>query len=321
MQESKEVADNGNEGSQPTKRDINDSRVPAESRPAPWYKTVPTLISLVALLLSLGTTYFSYTRAEVQNIQNKKAELRALLQRLTSLPREYEEGMGKYRGDHNVEGAVNATIMQQNSLLSGHAAEIARQLPRASVSSAEWHTIAVGLQSDLRYDEAKELLGYALESAKGVNDKVAVLMATGDLLFKMGKPREGRDTYETALGVFSEFAGYDDRTKNETQIQIHLGWADSASYVGLSDEAAEHIAKAKSYWQKLPPGRPTEVIKAIMSGVERNVTTQTPRPNPPTLIASNSVGKPPRPPQVFKPKPHHPVDKKTRKHKGRRSCH
>lgn len=313
MQPDKEIADERQESSQSIKRDINGRVVPPGAQQTPWYKNVSTLISFVALLLSLSTTYFAYTRAEVQNVQNIKTELRGVLQRLSSLPREYEEGMGKNRGDHNVEGAVNFTISQQNSLLSNHAAELARKLPRNNVSATEWYSIAIGFQSDRKYDEAKEFLGYALESSKGLTEKVTVLRGMADLLFKMRKPRDGRDKYEAALDVVSEFGGYDDRTKNEMQIQTHLGWAESESYIGQPDEASKQIAKAKSYWEKLPQDRYTDAITAMVIGAERNVTTKRRPTNAPSIVADNTAKNYPRATPPAPPRTHHYVKHASKK--------
>jgi hypothetical protein len=70
-----------------------------EKRESPWNSAV--VISLVALLLSIGTTAFSYIREKEQYIHDTRAELRGLVQSLNKIPID------------NIEYAKNKRTRQQ----------------------------------------------------------------------------------------------------------------------------------------------------------------------------------------------------------------
>ena len=81
------------------KREIDALQVTVTERSKPWYHNVSVLISIIALLFSFGTTLVSYHRNNIQEIQNARAELRGLLQRMAALPKENVEIGVKYAND------------------------------------------------------------------------------------------------------------------------------------------------------------------------------------------------------------------------------
>jgi len=82
MEQDKIAANDLAESSREIKKESNVLQVIARENKTLWYKNVATWISMLALLLSFGTAYFSYTRSKAQDIQSTRAELRGLLQRL-----------------------------------------------------------------------------------------------------------------------------------------------------------------------------------------------------------------------------------------------
>src|SRR5713226_4409013 len=65
----------------------------------PWYKNITTLISVAALAFSLSTTIVAGWHTRDQDTHNLRTELRGLLQRLATLPKENIEVFQKYRTD------------------------------------------------------------------------------------------------------------------------------------------------------------------------------------------------------------------------------
>ncbi len=117
-----------------------------------------TLISVIALGFSFGTTAVSLRRTYMQDIQSARQELRGLLERLISIPRENLETMKKYVGDRNTLFSFDQMYNQENTLLSRQAAEIARRLPQRLVSATEHLAIAFALQRAYNLDGAREFL-------------------------------------------------------------------------------------------------------------------------------------------------------------------
>src|SRR2546426_3294976 len=81
------------------KREIDALQIAITGQTNPWYKNISTILSVVALLFSFGTTYVSYHRTSVQDIQSRRQELRGLLQRLAALPKENVDIQKKYAND------------------------------------------------------------------------------------------------------------------------------------------------------------------------------------------------------------------------------
>src|SRR6266704_384604 len=99
------------------KREIDSLQIAIAGQKTPWYKTVSTVLSIAALLFSFGTTFVSYRRTQVQDIQSTRQELRGLLQRLAALPKENLELNKRYAPDFNAIGIASSFINQENTLL------------------------------------------------------------------------------------------------------------------------------------------------------------------------------------------------------------
>ena len=134
------------------KREIDALQIAVTGHTTPWYKDVSTILSVVALMFSFGTTFVSYHRTTVQDIQSTRQELRGLLQRLAALPKENVDIYKKYADDSASMNVVGRLKNQEGTLLARQAAELAKKLPRDLVSSTEYYAIAIALQNS--YDLA-----------------------------------------------------------------------------------------------------------------------------------------------------------------------
>jgi hypothetical protein len=152
----------------------------------PWYKNFPTLISLLALLFSFGTTYVSYNRTKLQDIHSLRSELRVMLQRLASLPKENFDITKKYTEDPSGIQLLSSFINQENTLIVRQAADIIKRLPSDQVSSTEYYSIAVAFQASYNFDEAINFLRLAIKSANDMNDEVGALRVYASTLFLTG---------------------------------------------------------------------------------------------------------------------------------------
>ena len=81
------------------RREVDALQLAIIGQSKPWYRDVSTLLSIIALLFSFGTTYVSDRRVAAQDIQSTRQELRGLLQRLAALPKENVDMTKKYQGD------------------------------------------------------------------------------------------------------------------------------------------------------------------------------------------------------------------------------
>jgi tetratricopeptide (TPR) repeat protein len=209
-----------------------------------------TILSVVALLFSFGTTYVSYKRTQSQDVQNARVELRGLLQRLAALPRENFEITKKYeRIDPSAVASISSFINQENAFLARQAAEITKKLPTEFVSATEYYAIGVALQNAYNVDGAKESFTKAIDISTDLSDKVGALRMRANLLFITGQPDAGRVDYQKALNIFSDFGkdSYNEYTKKSTHIWTELGWAYSEANIGSKDKALQHVLSAENY--------------------------------------------------------------------------
>jgi tetratricopeptide (TPR) repeat protein len=222
--------------------------------------TVTVLVSVFALLFSFGTTYFSSKRDKAQDIKNLRSDLRSLLQRLASLPKENFELSQNYAANPQAIATLSSSIAQENALLARQAAEIARLLPANKVSSTEHYCIALALQNCFNNDQAVEFLERGLKVADDFNDEIALIRVYANMLFITGQIEAGRAKYTQSLNIFSKYKGYNDYTQRSTHVWTELAWAASEAGCGFKDLANQHIASAKSYVDTMMPGPYTDQL-------------------------------------------------------------
>ena len=257
------------------KKEVDALQIAVMSQKTSWYKNPATIISILALLFSFGTTAVSYVRTYEQDKQNRRAELRGLLERLSNISKETVEIPKKYPNDPVTIGLLSGNLNQENALLSRQAAEIAKKLPKDSVSATEYYFIGWALQSSYNLQGAKEFYGYAIGAATDFNDKIAALRANAILLFNTGQAEAGRNEYRKALEIFSTFPGYDDYTKKTTNILTEINWAFSEATLGLKAQANQHLVTAETYASTLSPSPGADQMKGQIENAKRQINGAT----------------------------------------------
>ena len=263
------------------KREIDALQIVVTSQKKPRYKDVSTLIALMALLFSFGTTYVSYQRTNAQDIQNTRQELRGLLQRLEALPKENLEVSKRYQDDPSAMAFASSLINQENILLSRQAAELARKLPQNTVSATEYFAIAGAFQAASNIQSAQEFLELSIANAKTFGDEIAALRMNANLEFISGHPEAGRVTYQRALNIFAKYPGYDAYTINSTNIWTELSWATSEVAIGNATLADQQIANAESALSTLLPSPGSRMLKSQILQVKTQIHGGGPITNPP----------------------------------------
>lgn len=246
----------------------------------PWYQDMSTILSIVALLFSFGTTWVSARRADAQDIQSARQELRGLLQRMAALPKEGVEMMKKYADDPASQNLVGGFINQENTFLVRNAAELARKLPKDQVSATEYYAVGVALQLAYDLQGSMDFLGRGLAAKPDFNTKLALWRTVANTHFGLGRPEEGRAGYQKALEIFSEFPGYDLYTRISTQVSTELSWAISeANFVGRL-LALPHVDAAEKLIEPLPASPGTDRLKSQIAQLRAQLHSGAPVVNP-----------------------------------------
>ncbi len=250
------------------KREIDALQIAITGQTKPWYRNVSTLLSIMALLFSFGTTFVSYHRTAVQDIQNARQELRGLLQRLAALPKENVEIQKKYADDPASMLVVSGFINQENALLAKQAAELTKNLPSDLVSGTEFYAIAIALQNSYDLSGTEEFLkssAATAEKTKDFNVEIAALRSGANLQFVKGRPEAGRIDYQKAMNIFSKYPDYDPFTKTNTNVLTELAWAYSEFSGGSISFARQHIENAETLLKDLPNSPGADILRGQVS--------------------------------------------------------
>jgi predicted negative regulator of RcsB-dependent stress response len=116
----------------------------------PWFRRSSVVISVLALLFSLGTTGVSYWHTHQQDIHDARSELRTLIQRLNHLPIEDLEYSRKYENEPKIYGRLSGLLNSENAVIAKQAADVIDRIP-SNVSATEYSAVANALiQSALK---------------------------------------------------------------------------------------------------------------------------------------------------------------------------
>ena len=262
------------------KREIDALQIAMTSASKPWYYNVSVWISVIALLFSFGTTYVSYRHTAIEDIANKRQELRGLLQRMAALPKENVEVLKKYSDDPVSGQTVSSYINQENTLLAKNAAELAKKLPATYVSSTEYYAIAVALANAYDLAGTDEFLDYSIKAATDFNTEIGSLRMKASMQFIEGHPEDGRVEFQKALNIFAKYPQYNEFTKAMTNGLTELQWAVAEGNIDSVSLANQHIENAEKIVASLPTSPGANTLRGQISQMKSQISSGKPIANP-----------------------------------------
>ncbi len=230
------------------------------STKAPWYKNIPIIVSVLALLFSFGTTYVSNERIGAQDIQALKTELRSILQQLSVLPSKNYELTKKYPNDPNAIAFIGGQLNQENSLLAFQAADLVSRLPSNKITAIEIYSVAVALQYSYEIQKANEMYQLSYELSDDMNTAVAAKRGIANSLFQLGQPESGRVQFQDALNIFSRYKNNNDFIQKSTHITTLLNWSGAEANGGYIVKSKQKLDDARGIVESLPLGQFTEQL-------------------------------------------------------------
>lgn len=234
------------------KREIDGLQAHLHATRQPWYRSLPTVISLFAFCFSFGTTVLSYQRTRQLDIQAARTELRGFIQRLAELPKENLQLTRTYANDQLSLGNLQSFITQEATLVAKQAAEVIRRIPD-QVSATEYSAVAYALCGTGANAAAMDFVKRATQKAADVNDEAAVLRQYGGYLMASGDVQQARVEYQKALNVFAKYPGYGEPYQNNTHAYTEFHWAQSEGAFGNREEMQTHLTAAENYANHLAP--------------------------------------------------------------------
>ena len=241
----------------------------ASTEPEVWYKKPATLISILALTLSLGTTAFSAYNSHQEDVRANRRDVRAVLQRLSKLPIENYELLQKNKGTGQGE-ALSGMINQENLLLASQAAELIDRYPN-SFTSTEYYAVAYALGNSNMVSKVPAFFVRAMESATASLDFNAAARSYAGYLYSKGDFTEGRRLYNEALNVWNKFPERNSYVVTSTDLLTFLYWSQAEYASGNKGSAQEKLAEARKRLATLTPGPQTETFKSQIDYTARFV--------------------------------------------------
>lgn len=236
------------------KREIDSLQEHLHATRQPWYRSLPTVISLFAFCFSFGTTVLSFQRTRQLDIQAARAELRGFIKRLAELPRENLQLTKTYANEQMVLRDMQSFITQETILVANQAAEVIRRIP-AQVSATEYSAVAYALWTNASNAAALELIRKAVAKASDAVNEAAVLRQYAEYLMMSGDVNGARVEYQKALAVFSKYPGHNQYYQDFTHAFTQLHWARTEANLGNFRELKLHLDEAEEIARRLNDAR------------------------------------------------------------------
>jgi tetratricopeptide (TPR) repeat protein len=229
--------------------EIDELRLESPRTGAPWYRQVPVLISIIALLLSTVTSLYAINLTDKQSDVASRAELGQLIQRLTALPKENTDLTAKYANDPGRSAYLGGLINEENLVLAQQAADVIERIPDQA-SATEYLTVANALERSENYSRSLELVDDALKIDTDPTTREGLLRLKGQVLFKRGDAALGRAALKEALGVWPSQPTWQQARGNAF---TELLWSGLEARAGQCQEANTHLSRAQAQAKRLDP--------------------------------------------------------------------
>jgi len=256
---------------QALKHEVDSIQVALLNNHPPWYKNIPVIVSILALVFSFATTTLSFQRNQLQDLLERKSELRDMLKTLAQLPTKNLEVMKKYQGDENIQALIGGQINQENSILVSQAVELINNIPESHLTAIELYSIGVSLQNAYQNDSALAFFNKSERIAIDFNSNVSAKRGIANTLFLLGRIQEGRQAFQETIAVFDEFPGFNEFIQQSTHVQTYILWASVEAATLNFDVAEKHLEKANSIVLTLTPGPFTSQLNTQILHLETQI--------------------------------------------------
>jgi len=234
-------------------------------RPAnkPWYREASVIISIIALVTSLGATYYSNRQAAQQFELGARVELGQLIQRLSALPKEQQDLITKYPDDPTAASNISSMINQENLVLAQQAADVIERIPD-QVSATEYLAVANALQYSEEYAGSLQLIERALLIPSDITTREALLRLKGTIHFTTGDAPQGRAVMQEARQVWE---GQPTWEQGRGYAYTELIWANLEHTLKNCAEVNRHLSEARAQAARLDPNSAlgAQVLQAVES--------------------------------------------------------
>lgn len=249
----------------------------AERTPLAVLRSPAVLISLLSLLLAVGTTLLSSARLDADRQHTARVELTGYIERLTDIPRLQAEVAQQHPGAS--AGNLVAELNAQMQSLAYQARNVMRTIPD-QIATVEYMAVGYALQSVGALDDASALYALGLTRAESTSDRIFGLRSLAGLHFIERDFAAGRDFYQQARDAYNDASGAAQLVVANDNAQTELLWANAEYGAGFCQEAATHAAAAAQILLVEPLPNLIAPLQQLQAAIMTCVPRASSSPNP-----------------------------------------
>jgi tetratricopeptide (TPR) repeat protein len=232
----------------------------AAEKKKPWFRQTPSLASVLALLVSIGTAVYSAIERQRQDVEQKHNALRGLVSELLDLSGESQTKLASAESQKltpQEREFIGAMINNKRMVIAEAADNLVRQIPD-TVTSAEYSFLAT---DKLRNGSATKAEEYLNRAVKVSGDPLAKMIALRNLgyFYAQRGPRqnmdEARKNFQQAVAVLGG-EPRDDASAYTLGFTWEM-WGAAEYGNNYPNEGAQKLERARKYYNDLSPANPT----------------------------------------------------------------
>jgi hypothetical protein len=211
-------------------------------QPKIWYKDASVIISVLALVFSFGVSFASYLQVDNQNKRALRAELRGLVQRLITLPKEFAEIRNTYKNDPYTFSTLGSNLSTEYHFLANQSVELSTKIPY-DITAAEYISIAQALINQGLLSQVPIILDAGLKVSKDPISELALVRLQATYLFKTGNISDGRKKFQETKRIFNKYQ-LDQTSIEYSNVTNLIVLADNEYSQGQCKEAEKNLNMA-----------------------------------------------------------------------------
>lgn len=232
-------------------------QIAAAEKKTPWYRQMPSLAGLIALLLSITTAIYSGVQGRKQDVQKKQESLRGIVSSLIELRGEQQaklESTEAQKLSAQDREFIGGMINNKRMILAEAADNIVREIPH-NVSSSEYNVLANDKIGDGDAAKAEEYLRNAVAVSRESLAKMIALRSLAMFYAQRGPFQNinaARRKFQEAVDVLPG-----EPRDDATAYTVGFTWEmwGTAEYMNNFPEAGrQKIENARRYYSDLSAG-------------------------------------------------------------------
>jgi tetratricopeptide (TPR) repeat protein len=231
------------------KKEIDSLQIAMGESNRPWYRQASTIIAVVAVLLSLGTTYYSSRQARLQNIHNAKVELRGLIKEIESASLANVDIRNKYKNNAAALELAGSLVRTRQIVLVSQATDIIDSIPD-EVTATEYYAVGSALSTI----SPQRVLSYyerGLAKADNVDSYLGISHSLGLHYFSIGDYERGRSSFTQALTSHDRFGQSSESLRRYHNAFTYYQWAAAELSIRNCPAANKHHEESLRLFQQL----------------------------------------------------------------------